>query len=193
MPKINFSLTSPKPVVVSRRNACTAEALRSWSRWIRDVLAPLLTRESYTVLSADTISNFQAFFADLHCTTITIDHLRYSRIHSALEEIVERTTRWPAWIVEQAGEFLRAWEEELGSLQFIRADLWGPGGRLAGVTKLNEGEEGIMSGKPLSTRGSSDGGISSRDKSRKSSWNVKGGEGPFKAYAFGHNGVTVGE
>lgn len=192
LPTIHYSHISPKSVFVGQRANLTPEALRYWGRWIRDVLAPLLARESHTSLSEDNLSAFLTFFADLRYTPVTVDSLRNSRIHSALEHIVEQKMRWPDWIVQEAQELLQDWEKELGSLRSIKADLWGPGGRLEGVKELEEWQDSIIWGNSFASLDSSD--VEATAKNKPSGiGNEKEGEDSPGPYVIGSNGATVGE
>lgn len=192
VPKIHFSLISPKSVFVAQRDSLTPQALLYWARWIRDVLTPLLDRNSYARRSEDKLSNFLIFFADLRHTPVTVDSLRNSCIHSALGHIVEQKMRWPDWIVQEAQELLQDWEKELGSLRSIHADLWGPGGRLEGVKELDEWQNSILWRNDLSRHSSVAGEVPVRDKPSATD-NVKEGEGLQGPYVTGHNGAAVGE
>lgn len=44
----------------------------------------------------------------------------------------------------QAEELIQKWEDELGPLKNLRSDLYGPGGRLEGVTKITDGKKGSL-------------------------------------------------
>lgn len=191
LPTIHYSLISPKSVFVSQRDSLTPQALQYWARWIRDVLAPILARGSYTSLSEDNLylSNFLMFFADLRHTAVTVDSLKNSRIHSALAHIVEQKMAWPDWIVEEAQELLQAWENELGSLRSIRADLWGPGGRLEGVKELDEWRDVLLWGNGCGWGNFSAGDTTAKAKSSGSDQD----EGSLGPYVFGHTGAAVGK
>ena len=68
---------------------------------------------------------------------MTLDLLRSSRIHKALMVIVAtEDASWPMDILVRAEELITKWEDELGPLKNLRADLYGPGGRMEGVRKL---------------------------------------------------------
>ena len=75
---------------------------------------------------------------------MTLDLLRSSRIHKALMVIVAtEDASWPMDILVRAEELITKWEDELGPLKNLRADLYGPGGRMEGVRKLTwKGEPG---------------------------------------------------
>ena len=68
---------------------------------------------------------------------MTLDLLRSSRIHKALMVIpATGDAFWPMDIQVRAEELMAKWEDELGPLKNLRADLYGPGGRMEGVRKL---------------------------------------------------------
>ena len=68
---------------------------------------------------------------------MTIDLLRTSHIHKALMVIVAtENASWPMDVLVRAEELMTKWEDELGPLKDLRADLYGPGGRMEGVRKL---------------------------------------------------------
>lgn len=43
---------------------------------------------------------------------------------------------WPMEILEHAEELITRWEDDLGPLKDLKADLYGPGGRMEGVRKI---------------------------------------------------------
>lgn len=43
---------------------------------------------------------------------------------------------WPMDILQKAEDMMTRWEDELGPLKTLRADLYGPGGRMEGVRKI---------------------------------------------------------
>lgn len=45
-------------------------------------------------------------------------------------------------MVVQAENLIQQWEDELGPLKNLRSDLYGPGGRLEGLTKIVDGKKG---------------------------------------------------
>ena len=51
-------------------------------------------------------------------------------------------TSWPLDIIEMAEELVVKWEDGLGPLKNLRADLYGPGGRLEGVRKITNWRDG---------------------------------------------------
>ena len=68
---------------------------------------------------------------------MTLDLLRFSRIEKALMVIANTgQSCWPMEVVVQAEELIQRWEDQLGPLKNLRADLYGPGGRLEGIRKI---------------------------------------------------------
>lgn len=47
-------------------------------------------------------------------------------------------------VAAQAESLIQKWEDELGPLKNLRADLYGPGGRLEGVRKITDGRKGSL-------------------------------------------------
>ena len=70
----------------------------------------------------------------VNAISANLDVLRFSRIEKAL--LLISTPGWPADIAAMARKILVRWEDALGPLQELRADLWGIGGRLEGVRKV---------------------------------------------------------
>jgi len=168
--------------------ALNQEALRVHARYIRDVLGPLVAREGGDVLSPTTIAALDAIFADLEETVLTLDMLRYSRMEKAMMEICGPATRWPTGLIKMAERAIEEWEGYLGPLKRVRANLWGPGGRLEGVTKVDGWQQRVRDEEQHQ-----DPELITRSKERKSSWNVEVGRDPARAYMVGHNGFSVGE
>ena len=106
------------------------------SRYIRDTLAPLLAKQP-KLNHSDSVC-LHSIFKSLDVIPMTIDLLRYSRIEKALMVIVAAgNVCWPMDIVVHAEKLIAKWEEELGPLKNLRADLYGPGGRMEGIRKIS--------------------------------------------------------
>lgn len=116
------------------------EILLDHSRYIRDVLAPVVAREGGR-LDEKQINALKMIFASLSTVKITVELLRYSRIEKALGAMTVEGSGWPAEYTLLAEALWNAWENSVGPLRNIRADLWGPGGRLEGIKKLDTLEE----------------------------------------------------
>ncbi|KAI9875977.1 MAG: hypothetical protein M1830_007618 [Pleopsidium flavum] len=168
--------------------ALNQEALQVHSRYIRDVLGPLVAGEGGDVLTTSTLAALDLIFGDLEETVLTLDMLRYSRIEKAMMEICGPGTRWPTGLIKMAERVIEEWEGYLGPLKRVRANLWGPGGRLEGVTKVEGWQQRVRDEEQQQ-----DPELMTRFKERKSSWSVKGGRDPARAYVVGHNGFSVGD
>lgn len=110
--------------------------LRNDARWIRDSLGPLLAQEGPLTVDSLTLSCVGELLQDLEHTAVTIDMLRFSRIDKALVEIWKNGSLWPADIVLRAKELVICWEDVLGPLKNLRAELWALGGRLEDVRRV---------------------------------------------------------
>ena len=119
-----------------RKGSSTREELLLHSRYIRDTLAPLLAKHP-KLNHSDSVC-LHSIFKSLNVIPVTIDLLRYSRIEKALMVIVAAgNVCWPMDIVLHAERLIAKWEEELGPLKNLRADLYGPGGRMEGIKKIS--------------------------------------------------------
>jgi hypothetical protein len=111
------------------------ENLLSHSRYIRDVLAPILAQKGGR-LNEQQIIALKTIFASLGSVRMTRELLQHSRIEKALSMIAVEGNAWPVDAILLSEALVNAWEDRIGPLRTIRADLWGPGGRLEGVMKL---------------------------------------------------------
>lgn len=158
------------------------------SRYIRDILAPLVAHGGENHLNQAQLSRLYTILARINVLPMSLDLLRYSRIHKALIDIAAAGKGWPLEVVIQADDILMQWEITLGPLQDLQADLWGPGGRLEGLKKIKSRRDADeMSG---SFRIDSLGLIKTQDG--KYSWSIEGTHDPTKAYATGDLGFPVG-
>lgn len=111
------------------------EELRTHSRYIRDNLVPLVGGDGeYGELNSRDLALLRSTLIKVNSISATLDVLRFSRIEKAL--VLISAPGWPADIAAMARKILVRWEEALGPLQELRADLWGIGGRLEGVRKV---------------------------------------------------------
>lgn len=117
------------------------DELRTHSRHIRDTLAPAVAINSDSPLNQTDLSFVRAALDRADAIPMTLDLLRYSRIHKALVQIAVAGKGWPLEMVIQADDILMKWEITLGPLQDLQADLWGPGGRLEGLMKLKNWQD----------------------------------------------------
>ena len=126
-----------------RKGASVREELRLHSRYIRDTLVPLLAKEP-RLNPSDSVC-LRSILKTLETIPMTLGLLRYSRIEKALLVITATgNSCWPIDILVQAEELITKWEDELGPLKNLRADLYGPGGRMEGVRKITR-KDGLLS------------------------------------------------
>lgn len=118
------------------------EELRIHCRYIRDTLVPLVTCEGICQLNNRDLALLSSTLDRLDTIPMTLSLLRYSRIEKALLSISSFRTTLPAEIATQAEKILSRWEDELGPLKNLRVDLWGPGGRMEGLIKLEKPPDG---------------------------------------------------
>lgn len=111
------------------------ENLLGHSRYIRDVLAPIVAEKGGRLNEQQTIA-LKTIFASLGSVRMTRELLQYSRIEKALSMIAVEGNAWPMDAILLSEALVNAWDARIGPLRTIRADLWGPGGRLEGVMKL---------------------------------------------------------
>lgn len=114
------------------------DELRTHSSYIRDNLVPLVACRAESQLNIRDLALLKSTLDRIDAIPMTLSLLRYSRIEKALLRISPACAKWPAEIARKAVEILWKWENELGPLQNLRADLWGPGGRLEGLRKLEK-------------------------------------------------------
>lgn len=112
--------------------------LRKQARWIRDELDPQVARDGPDALHSDEILDLDEFLRKLLGSNMTIDDLRYSRIHLAVTEIAGRASRWPARLVTRCDALKEAWELAYDPLRQIGTLLYEQGGRLHGVCKVED-------------------------------------------------------
>lgn len=165
------------------------EELRTHSRYIRDNLIPLVGGDrGVCELNSRDLALLRSTLIKVNAISVTLDVLRFSRIEKAL--LLISTPGWPADIAAMARKILVRWENALGPLQELRADLWGIGGRLEGVRKVEftmpDDAEWVSSWKQVIL-------ISLRVfKETRSTWSVEGIIDPARAHVTGHLGFPVG-
>lgn len=169
----------------------TREELRTWSRYARDVLLPRVRTGGEVILSPKILDEAHEFLSLLNRAYINVETLRYTRVHTALEEIGSLGSRWPMTIILKAEGLLSLWEADFGPLMNIQADLFGPGGRLEGIVKLKHWKTSWDS--KVTSRASLEVATVVKSKTWGTGWNVEGGKGPFYSFMPGHNGFKVGE
>lgn len=120
------------------------EYLKTYASWIRDDLDPIIAREGPSVLDADNVVTLFKFFEQLRTSQLTLEFVRESRIHLALLEISGCATRWPAKVIDEAEEICRSWECLWGPLRSIRPNLYGPRGRLYGISTPEDIQKDVL-------------------------------------------------
>ena len=195
IPHLGFAamtlISTPSPVSTDKPETPTSEELRTWACCIRDVVLPRIRTGEESSLSPGILDEIQEFLSLLKQAHINVETLRYTRVHTALEEIVAVGSKLPETVIGRAGEMLSLWEEDFGRLTDIQVDLFGPGGRLAGVVRLKDLR------KALDSRVASKEAPEVITVLKSKDWaigcNVEGGNGPFYSFREGHNGFKVGE
>jgi hypothetical protein len=112
--------------------------LRRQTRWIRDDLDPVIARSGPDSLHTDDVLRLDEFLRRLLTSNLSLDDIRDSRLHLAIECITGKATRWPGKIIERADAVREVWEAKYGSLKGIGILLFGPGGRLEEVERFAE-------------------------------------------------------
>lgn len=141
------------------------ETLRTHARYICYTLVPLVTAEEGSKLNDRDIYCLRTILYEVNATPITLDLVRYSRIEKALT-FIAMDPRWPADATSKAQKIIKKWETSLGSLNDLRADLWGPRGRLEGLRKM-KGLWGATTEKAeVSPKAFSDGQLAKKEKPR---------------------------
>lgn len=109
--------------------------LRRRCRWIRDELDPQIARNGPDALHSDDVLKLDEFMRRLLSSNLSLDDIRHSRLHLAIESISGQATRWPKKMIERADAVKSFWESSYGPLKDIGVLLFEPGGRLHGVTR----------------------------------------------------------
>lgn len=123
--QITFKLSEPLPFM--------PDELRQQARWIRDILDPQVAQEGQDALHSDEILTLDELLRKLLDSDISLEDIRYSRMHLAIREIAGRATRWPKKLADRCDMLKGAWEARYGPLNTIGTLLYGPGGRLHGI------------------------------------------------------------
>lgn len=124
----------------SRENLADASVynpdyLRKQARWIRDYLDPQVARDGPDTLHSDDVLKLDEFLRRLLASNVSLDDLRYSRIHSAVVEMAGRATRWPKRLIERCEALEKAWGDQYGPMRGLKTPLYEPGGRLHGICR----------------------------------------------------------
>lgn len=114
--------------------------IRDRTRWIRDELDPQIARDGPEILCPDNVIILFTFLEDLRRSSLSLDILRYSRVHYALLEITGRATRWPGKLIDKVEHLIKLWEASFGHLRDIHRPLYEDGGRLHGISTAEDVE-----------------------------------------------------
>ncbi|KAF2148526.1 hypothetical protein K461DRAFT_248039, partial [Myriangium duriaei CBS 260.36] len=109
------------------------ETLRKQARWIRDELDPMVSRHGPNSLKPDQVVMVFKFLELLRRSRVSIEHIRYSRLHMAISCISNTATRWPRLVIDEADKLLENWTTRYGDIREIGIVLYEEGGRLFGV------------------------------------------------------------
>lgn len=104
-------------------------------RWIRDDLDPQIARDGPDALHSDDLLTLDEFLRRLLSSNISLEDIRFSRLHLAILSISGQATRWPSKLIERADTLRDAWESEHGSLKEFGTPLYESGGRLNGICR----------------------------------------------------------
>ena len=138
-PTLPSNLTSISPQSGTSTSDIIKANLRIHSRYIRDTLAPALSRAG--TLTDVQLANLKSIFASISAVPMTMEYLQYSRIEKALTLVASGGGAWPADASLMAEALLTSWEDRVGPLKNVRADLWGKGSRLEGCKKVLDWDE----------------------------------------------------
>jgi hypothetical protein len=124
---------SPGPGVVTR------PWLRQIAHWIRDELDPIIAREGPEHLRIDDVLMLHDIFHAL-CTSLSVTalDLRATGIHKAIVEVSGMATRWPGRLCDDCDKIIVAWTSKFGPLEDLRPFLYGRGGRLEGIARIED-------------------------------------------------------
>lgn len=122
-------------------------------RWIRDDLDPQIARDGPDALHSDEILRLDEFLRRLLTSNISLEDIRHSRLHLAIENISGQATRWPKRLIERADAVRVTWETSHGSLKNLAIPLYESGGRLHGICKPEDLNKANLIIKWLKTPG----------------------------------------
>lgn len=108
------------------------------TRWIRDDLDVQVARDGPDALQSNDILTLDEFLRRLLASNISLDDIRASRIHLAIDAISGKATRWPIKLIEKADGLKAKWEKQYGSLKDLTPPLYESGGRLYGIAKAED-------------------------------------------------------
>lgn len=121
-----------------RRSVYNPDYLLHQSRWIRDDLDLQVARDGPDALHSDDILTLDEFLRRLLASNISLDDIRSSRLHLAIDAISGKATRWPVKLIDKADGLKRNWEKLHGSLKNLTPPLYESGGRLYGIARAED-------------------------------------------------------
>lgn len=140
----------------------TPQSLLQQSRWIRDDLDPQVARNGPNALRSDDLLVLDQFLRRLQASKLTLDDIRYSRLHLAMLSISGLATRWPNKLIERADELRTDWEALYGPLKTWGTPLYEKGGRLNGLCKAEDVHNEMLIAKWLKSKSAKINPLSSR-------------------------------
>ena len=168
------------------------EEIRYWTSQIRDTAAARVRWGGEDVIDSVTIDKVYSLLSNLKDIKVTVEMLKYSRVHKALAEIAKSGSGWSTALMWKAEMLLLVWEEALGPLKELRADLWCEGGRLEGLKRFDDLSEDVRRGVESEALLEAISGKGSGSKHYAPSWEIHYGEERIDAYFSGHNGFAPG-
>lgn len=139
------SLLSADPADAKEKSPFDRAYLKEQARWIRDTLDVQVAQDGPEALHSDDILTLDELLRGLVGSGISLEDIRYSRIHLVVNEIAGRATRWPRKLIEKCETLKTAWEQSYGPLQDLGTPLYEPGGRLHGICKAEDlSEEKVL-------------------------------------------------
>ncbi|KAF2726382.1 hypothetical protein K431DRAFT_213881 [Polychaeton citri CBS 116435] len=111
--------------------------LRQRASWIRNTLDPMVAREGPHAIGCDVLLELDELLRRLLDSKVSIEDIRYSRIHLAIQDIAGKATRWPCKVIERCDELLDMWDNDYGDFngEALRTLLYEPGGRFHGIAR----------------------------------------------------------
>lgn len=123
--------------------------LKEITRWIRDELDLQVAREGPNILRPDDVLTLHEIFVALqNAQNISIQDLRATGIHKAVQEIAGVATRWPGRLCDDCDNIVDIWTAKFGPLSAIHPFLYGRGGRLEGIASVHEQSREVTTRKP---------------------------------------------
>lgn len=148
---------SPRPTAITNDSATAlvdetpqltsildSEYLRQQARWIRDTLDPQVAQHGSDALHSDETLTLDELLRKILDSHVSLEGIRYSRMHLAIIEISGRATRWPKKLIDKCDAITEIWEAQYGPLKKIGTPLYEPGGRLHGICEPQDLKEKLL-------------------------------------------------